>query len=37
VTYNVQRGFSSIWGAAAIPVIDRAVARGAWVSPAPAS
>ncbi len=33
VTYNVQRGFSRIWSGAAIPVTDRAVARGAWVSP----
>jgi hypothetical protein len=33
VTYNVQRGFSRIWSGTSIPVTDRAVARGAWVSP----
>jgi hypothetical protein len=33
VTFQVQRAFSRIWGAAPIPVRARAVSRGAWVAP----
>jgi hypothetical protein len=33
VTTKVPRGFSRIWGTDDIPVIGRAVARGAWVTP----
>src|SRR6185437_755387 len=33
VTKNVSRAFSRIWADTPIPVVARAVARGAWVSP----
>ncbi len=33
VTYWVKRGFSRIFGSDAIPVVARAVARGAWIAP----
>lgn len=33
VTYYVQRGFSRIFGSEPIPVMARAVSRGAWVAP----
>jgi hypothetical protein len=33
ITYNVQRGFSRVFGSAPLPVVARAVSRGAWVSP----
>jgi hypothetical protein len=33
VTKKVQRAFSRIWADTPIPVVARAVARGAWVSP----
>jgi hypothetical protein len=33
VTKNVQRAFSRIWSDTAIPVVSRAVSRGAWIAP----
>jgi hypothetical protein len=35
VTYYAARSFSSVWGSNDVPVRARAVARGAWVPPAP--
>ena len=35
ITYNVQRGFSRVFGSAPVPVVARAVSRGAWVTPRP--
>jgi hypothetical protein len=31
ITYQQQRHFSAIWGSTSLPVVARAVARGAWV------